>query len=701
MSIFTRIASNFQASPEIALDQPASAQDEAQLAEQMLRDAIEALPEGIVFLDEEGRYILWNQQYAEIYQKSADLFAPGAKLADTLRMGVARGDYPEALGREEEWLAERLARLNNPGSRHEQWLSDGRCILIEERRTANGCTIGLRVDITEMKRREESFRLLFESNPAPMFVYAPESETIAEVNAAAAEHFALCADRARGLSAQAIFGDEDWADARQALRGAAPIRDRIWRQVRSDGSQLESILFARETGFGDEPAIVVCVFDVTEQRRAEAKIAHMARHDELTGLANRSHCRERLEAMLLKAGRANEELGLLAIDLDYFKAVNDTFGHLIGDALLRRAAERMVAVVPEGVLIARLGGDEFAVVLPGHLGIAEVAGQLVEAMRQPFFIDDHRIHIGATIGVAISPSHAGDAETLIRFADLALYSAKADQRGSVMLFEPEMDVAARERHQLERDLREAVRAGKLEVHYQPLIDLQTGEVEGYEALLRWPDPVRGNVPPDQFIPLAEETGLIDAIGQFVLNSACDQAVLWPEGTRIAVNVSPVQLRNANLLTIITQALARSGLEPSRLEIEITEAVLIEKNPQVSATMQALRQLGVGMSMDDFGTGYSSLSYLLSYPFTKIKIDKSFVNCLDTKPNSQAIVKAIIGLGERLGMKVTAEGIEQSAVLDYLRSEGCAQGQGYLFGAARPAGELPSASREETQATRAA
>ncbi|MDE1917687.1 MAG: EAL domain-containing protein [Sphingomonadales bacterium] len=666
-------------------------------ADQLLRDAIEALPQGIVFLDKDGRYILWNRRYAEFYQKSADLFKPGARLIDTLRMGVARGDYPEAEGREEEWLAERTTRLNNPGERHEQWLSDGRCILIEERRTAQGGTIGLRVDITEMKRREESFRLLFESNPAPMFVYAPETGIIAEINATAADHFGLDRNAARGMSAQALFSPEEWEDARMALRGAAPIRDRIWRQQRSDGGQLESILFARETGYGESTgqAMVVCVFDVTEQRRAEARIAHMARHDELTGLANRSHCREALQAMLLRAGQSQDELALLAVDLDFFKAVNDTFGHPMGDALLRRAAQRMVAALPEGVLVARMGGDEFAIVLPGRLGVTATARALVEAMAQPFVIEDQTIHIGATIGIAISPTHACDAETLIRFADLALYAAKSEQRGSVVLFEREMDAAARDRRQLERDLREAVQNGKLEVHYQPLIDLQSGRVEGYEALLRWNDPLRGAVPPDQFIPLAEETGLIDAIGQFVLNSACAQAVTWPEGTRIAVNVSPVQLRNANLLGIITQALAASGLAPERLEIEITEAVLIEKNPQVAATMQALRALGVGMSMDDFGTGYSSLSYLLSYPFTKIKIDKSFVNSLDTKPNSQAIVKAIIGLGERLGMKVTAEGIEQSAVLDYLRREGCAQGQGYLFGAARPAGEwvLPQAATE--------
>lgn len=658
------------------------------LAQRMLRDAIEVLPEGIVFLDAEGRYVMWNERYAEIYQKSADLFAPGVRLADTLRIGVERGDYPEAIGCEEEWLAARLALLDNPGMRHEQRLSDGRCIMVEERKTATGGTIGLRVDITEMKQREESFRLLFEGNPAPMFVYDPDSETVRSFNDAAREHFGLSEDAATGMPANRLFADDEWAQARLALSGDLPVRDRIWQQRRADGDALESILFTRDTGFAGSAGTIVCVFDVTERRRAEAKIAHMARHDALTGLANRTQCREALGALLRNPDAA---VGLLVVDLDHFKIVNDTYGHLVGDLLLEHVAVRMVATAPTGSLAARLGGDEFAVVLPAGLAMPEIisaAVGIVAAMREPFVIEDHRLLIGATVGVAAAPVHAGDAETLIRFADLALYSAKADQRGTVVLFDPEMDTAARERHRLENDLREAIRTGGLEVHYQPLIDLQTGAIQGYEALVRWNHPERGLIGPDHFIPLAEETGLIDLIGQFVLNTACAEAATWSNDETLAVNVSPVQFRNANLLRVVTQALAHSQLPPARLEIELTEAVLIEKSPQVAATMAALRSLGVGISMDDFGTGYSSLSYLLSYPFTKIKIDKSFVSSLDTKPNSQAIVKAIIGLGGSLGMTVTAEGIEQGSVLDYLKSQGCGQGQGYLFGEAKPAGQLP-------------
>lgn len=658
-------------------------------AQQMLRDAIEVLPEGIVFLDAEGRYVMWNERYAEIYAKSADLFRPGVKLADTLRIGVERGDYPEAIGREEDWLTERLALLDNPGMRHEQWLASGRCIMVEERKTADGGTIGLRVDITEMKRREESFRLLFEGNPAPMFVYDPETETVRSFNDAARGHFGLDDDEIHDLPAATLFTEDEWPQARRALAGKTPARDRIWRQRDASGNPLESILFTRETDYAGAPGLIVCVFDVTERRRAEAKLAHMARHDALTGLANRTQCRAELGARLRDP---EASVALLVVDLDHFKIVNDTHGHLVGDALLEHVAARMVATMPSGSLAARLGGDEFAVVLPAGLAMPDVvtaAVGIVAAMREPFVIEDHRILIGATIGVAAAPLHAGDAETLFRFADLALYSAKAEQRGTVVLFEPEMDTAARERHAMESDLREAVRMGGLEVHYQPLIDLQSGRTQGYEALVRWNHPVRGQIGPDQFIPLAEETGLIDLIGQFVLNTACAEAATWQNGEIVAVNVSPVQFRNANLLRVVTQALAASQLPPERLEIELTEAVLIEKAPQVAATMNSLRKLGVGISMDDFGTGYSSLSYLLNYPFTKIKIDKSFVSSLDSKPDSQAIVKAIIGLGDSLGMTVTAEGIEQGAVLDYLKSEGCGQGQGYLFGAAQPAANIPA------------
>ncbi len=677
------------------LDALTRAEQAADLAETRLREAIEAMPHGVVFLDAEGRYILWNRQYAETYQRSADLFHVGARLADTLRQGVERGDYPEAVGREDEWIAQRLAMLDNPIGRHEQILGDGRCIMIEERKTADGGTIGLRVDITEMKAREEGFRLLFESNPVPLLVYDPLEECIRSANPAAAEHFGYATAELAGMAAERLFAAEDWPEARRLLASSCSDKDRFWRQVSSDWSEIESVLFTRQSVIDGRLATIVSVFDVTEQRKAEARIAHMAKHDELTGLVNRAHCREGLQTMLTALPDSGGTVAIAMIDLDNFKQINDSYGHHVGDIVLAEAARRMRALVPkQKALLCRLGGDEFAVVCQAKTAekIEMITRSIITVMAEPFTVAGTTLHIGATIGVAIAPQDGTDANNLLRYADLALYAAKAEQRGTCRRFEPEMDAAAQEKARLENDLRRAVREGELVVHYQPLIDLGDGGIVGYEALLRWNHPERGMMFPDSFIPLAEEVGLIDVIGQYVLQAACREAVTWPDGIKIAVNASPLQFRGGNLLNIVLQALAMSGLEPARLELEITEAVLMDRSPAIATLLESIRALGVGISMDDFGTGYSSLSYLLSYPFTKIKIDKSFIMGL-REANSKAVVSAIIGLGRSLGMTVTAEGIEEPEHMEYLRDIGCGQGQGYLIGRAKPHDQLLHEERE--------
>lgn len=650
-----------------------------------LREVMDALPEGIVYLDNQGRYLLWNQKYAEIYAKSADLFQPGIRLAETLRIGIARGDYPEAEGREEAWLAERIALLDNPGERHEQRLSDGRVILIEERKTSNGGTIGLRVDITEMKQREEAFRLLFEGNPVPLLVYDPASETIRGANEAAAEHFGYHASALEGLPAQRLFAAEDWPAARDLLKTTCSQREQFWRQRSATGEPLETVLFTRQTCLNGEKVTIVSLFDVTERRRVEARMTHMARHDELTGLSNRAHYRELLgEALATRP--PFETVTVALVDLDHFKQVNDTYGHLMGDTLLANAAARMRELIPARAQLCRIGGDEFAVIFRNSSldQIDVVIKAITAVMARPFHAAGHTLHIGATVGVATCPHHADDEETLSRYADLALYAAKSYKRGTVRHFEPAMDHAAQEKTRLENELREAVQRGDLDVHYQPLINLGTGEIEGYEALLRWTHPVLGPMPPDRFVPIAEEMGLIDTIGQHVLRTACRAALDWPAHITVSVNVSPLQFRSGQLLNTVVQALGASGLPPHRLELEITEAVLMEKGEQTAATIRSLRAMGVGLSMDDFGTGYSSLRYLLSYPFTKIKIDKSFVTDMEENDNSFAVIRAVVTLGRNLGITVTAEGVETERTRDILQAEGCAQGQGYLFGRAQPA-----------------
>lgn len=660
----------------------------ANLAEQRLREAIDVLPQGIVFLDDQGRYILWNQKYAEIYAASADLLAPGARLADTLRIGVERGDYPEALGCEEEWIADRLSLLEKPGTRHEQRLADGRCILIEERKTQDGGTIGLRVDISEIRKQEEAFRLLFERNPVPLIVCDSKSGVIRQANDAACEFFGFTLDAITGLSAQALFAPDEWADAQAPLSHDCSESGRIWRMLRADGTEIDCVLSTRLSRLEGYAATIVSVFDITERRHIERRMAHMARHDELTGLANRPHCREYLVEALRNAGR-NETVTIALVDLDHFKAVNDTYGHHFGDVLLSDAAHRMRGLVPPDALLCRIGGDEFAVIFSNFSQMqAEVASRaIITALSEPFYVNGNLIHIGATVGFATSPYDSSDAETLLRYADLALYAAKGEKRGTCRNFEAGLDVAAQEKIKLISDLREAILNNRLVVHYQPFIDLESGEVVGYEALSRWHHATRGDVSPDVFIPLAEEVGLIDTVGKFVLETACREAQKWPEHIRLSVNVSPLQFRNGNVLATVINVLSATGFAPERLELEITEAVLMEKGARTSAIIRNLRSFGIGISLDDFGTGYSSLSYLLNYPFTKIKIDKSFILNLENEMNSREVIRAVISLGRSLGLIVTAEGIEHEVVRDHLREEGCTQGQGYLFGKAQSAASL--------------
>ncbi len=657
-------------------------------AERRLREAIDVLPQGVVFLDEDGRYLLWNRKYEEIYCRSADLLEPGARLADTLRVGIERGHYPEAIGREEEWLRHRLRLIDEPAARHEQRLADGRCILIEERKTEDGGSIGLRVDITELKRQEESFRRLFDRNPLAMLVHDPETGKILKANASACRLFGFTPPEMDGLDTRCVFSGEEWPAAARMLEGDTPAGDACWQMVKRGGEAVEANVSTHVSVLDERPVTIASIFDVTERRRIERRMEHMARHDELTGLANRSHCRERLRDRVGSASPA-ETVTLSLIDLDNFKTVNDTYGHHFGDALLTDAARRMRELVPPGALLCRIGGDEFAVIFSGSTRThAELVSKAIVArLCEPFHIHGNTLHIGATVGIAAAPFDSSDPETLMRYADLALYAAKAERRGSCRSFEVAMDEAAQAKSRLETDLRKAVQEGELEVYYQPLLNLETGAVECCEALLRWNHAERGQVSPEVFVPLAEELGLIDKLGRFVLQTACREATRWPEQIRVSVNVSPVQFRNGNLLSTVINALANSGLDAERLELEITEAVLMEQGPRPAAIIRNLRAFGIGISLDDFGTGYSSLSYLLNYPFTKIKIDKSFILNLHEEASSRAVIRAVIGLGRSLGLAVAAEGIESDVEREYLRSEGCTQGQGFLFGRPQPGSML--------------
>jgi diguanylate cyclase (GGDEF)-like protein/PAS domain S-box-containing protein len=672
---------------------------EARRSHARLREAIDILPQGIVFLDEEGRYILWNKKYAEIYSATADLYRPGVKLEDTLRIGVARGEYPEAIGREDEWLAERLSRLYHPSERHEQTLKDGRVILIEERLTGDGGVIGLRVDITELKQREASFRLLFDGNPVPMIVCALDDETILAVNDAAISHYGyarVAFERMSVRSLQAFEKEAPWAKEQSDDEHMS----RVWKHVKADGSLIDVAIYSRQLVHDGRPAMLLSLMDITERKQAEARLAFMAQHDSLTGLPNRAMLRQHLDDQLAHTRRSGQQIAVLCLDLDNFKAVNDTLGHAIGDRLLKGVAKRLRSSLRDGDFLSRLGADEFVVI---HQDIArpEAAGQLAKrligAIGEPYLIDGHTVVVTASAGIALAPGDGDDADKLLKNVDLALARPKTDARGTFSFFESAMDAKAQARRRLEVDLRAAIEDCVLRPHYQPLVDLSSGRITGFEALTRWPHPERGMIPPSEFIPVAEETGLITALGGMILRRACSEASQWPEDVRIAVNLSPLQFRTGNLLSVVMDALKQSGLPAKRLELEITETLLMEKSEHVLATLHALRMLGVRMSMDDFGTGYSSLSYLRSFPFDKIKIDQSFVRGLAGNQDAQAIVRAIVNLGRGLGVTVTAEGIETEAELGCLRNEGCHEGQGYLFSKARPNEDvLAMLSRQQAQ-----
>ena len=433
----------------------------------------------------------------------------------------------------------------------------------------------------------------------------------------------------------------------------------------------------------DEPKYLALVIeDITERKRSEQRIAFMAHHDALTGLANRAAAVEKIEDAGARQRRWGEQFTVLLLDLDRFKYVNDTLGHPAGDALLRETAVRLKGTLRETDVLARLGGDEFAIIQIGEGNQREaavkLANRVIDLIAQPFNIEGNEVNIATSIGIALAPEHAARPDSLLKMADMALYRAKSSGRNCFCFFDPEMSAAASVRHELETELRRAIQQEQFELYYQPIIDSKTRKICGAEALVRWNNPTKGMISPDKFIPLAEESGLITQIGEWVLQTACAEAVKWPSHVRVSVNLSPVQLRKRDLVDVVICALAQSGLPPERLELEVTETALIESATDSLTVLRQLKNLGVSIALDDFGTGYSSLSHLTMFPFDKIKIDKSFTQNLTKRADCAIIISATLTLARGLDISTTAEGVETADQFRLLRMAGVTSVQGYLF-----------------------
>lgn len=460
------------------------------------------------------------------------------------------------------------------------------------------------------------------------------------------EHVELAEDASCAL-------EQSWPDGRQIT---------IHRNSIADGGFLDTIA------------------DVTESRKASEQIAHLARHDALTDLPNRLLLRERMQEVVRNALR-DERCAIMCLDLDRFKMVNDTLGHPVGDALLVAVSERLTSLLRSNDVIARLGGDEFAIIqqhVRKQSESARLARRIIAELSRPYVIEGHKVQIGTSIGIEIVDISCLNPDEALRNADLALYEAKAQGRGTFCVYSSEMHDSATKRRELETDLRDALAQGQFVVHYQPQLDIRENSINGFEALVRWEHPVRGTVSPADFIPVCEEMGLIDELGKFVMQRACTDAAQWPDHISIAVNLSPLQFRSGNLPAIVKGAIASSGMVAKRLELEITESVMLEDVASVLEQLRSIKRLNCQVSLDDFGTGYSSLSYIRHFPFDRIKIDQSFVKDLGDNPDSLAIIRAVAGLCGSLGIKSTAEGVETLDQLNILTKEHCDSAQGYLF-----------------------
>ncbi|UFX44598.1 EAL domain-containing protein [Bradyrhizobium sp. 41S5] len=647
-------------------------------AQARLSDALETSREGVVLLDADGQIALANSRASEFIRLSPQLLQ--SDRLDAPSLVPADGDID--------------------GFASEAQLSDGRWLRVSRSETQEGGVVLVYSDISALKQQkaelhETNLRLDAALTHMSQGLCLYNSEARLQVaNRRFCEIFDISPELVvPGMTMEDVLGLSVAADNHGDQTVVDLLAERERSMAQHEGNYLQHLSDGRIIAIAQRPTsdggwLVTCE-DVTEQQRAESQIAFMARHDALTRLPNRTLLAERIELAVAQVGRGSG-FAVFCLDLDNFKQVNDTLGHPVGDELLCAVADRLNACVREVDTVARLGGDEFAVIQCGVQAGEEaerLARRIVECVGAPYELNGHRVVVGCSAGISMSPVDGTTGEKLLKNADVALYRAKMEGRGTWRFFEPAMDASLQRRRAIELDLREAMTKDEFSLYYQPLYDLHLDRICGFEALLRWHHPKRGLVAPDQFIPIAEEIGLIGPLGEWVLNRACEQAVTWPSEMKLAVNVSAVQFRDPDFIDVVVNALAASKLSPRRLELEITESVFLANSSETLATLHKLKALGLRIALDDFGTGYSSLSYLRSFPFDKLKIDKSFVGDATATHGSKSIVRAVISLGRSLGMTTIAEGIETVEQLDHMRAEGCNEAQGFLFSHPVPVTEI--------------
>jgi diguanylate cyclase (GGDEF)-like protein len=672
-----------------------------------LQVVLESIDQGISMIDGDLNAVAFNQRFLDLLEFPRELVKPGTPFADFIRYNAERGEYGE--GDIDEMVRERI-ELASKFQAHsfERTRPDGTVMEIIGKPIRGGGFVTTYTDITERKNAEEAllkrdqelteqnrrFNAALDNMSQGLSMF-DENHRLLVCNRRYLEVYDLPEKFAEpGTPHEEIIGllvergdyaginPETYLQERQAMIAEKKPVTKI--QAFSGGRSISVVHQPMSNG-----GWVATHDDVTEFQRYQALVAHMAHHDELTGLPNRTLLRERMEHAVRQLG-SNKPFAVLCIDLDRFKNVNDTIGHPIGDKLLQAVADRLSKCIHETDTIARLGGDEFAVLQVSNnqpITATALAAGICDVLAKPFDLDGHQVVIGASVGIAIAPSDGTHPDQLFKNADMALYRAKNDGRGVYRFFETDMDTQIQARRGLEQDLRLAFERREFELHYQPLVCLQSDEISGFEAQLRWPHEQRGNVPPADFIPLAEEIGLITPLGEWIVNQACSDAAKWPAHTRVAVNLSPAQFRCGDLVQTVFNALAKSRLGPHRLELEITEQVLLQHRESALAILHALRDMGVRIAMDDFGTGYSSLGYLRSFPFDKIKIDRSFINDLSGQAEAAVIVNAVASLSQNLGMTATAEGVETETQRKQVRAAGYTEMQGILFSPPCPAAEI--------------